>query len=252
MVHPRSRPAGTGPPRSPARTWHRILGLTGAAFLLLLVITGILLQHPDGLGLDRRFASAPSLLRWYGIDAPDVGVVYADERAIYAQLAGRTFRDAQPLDEVEGELRGVASVAGLGLVATDAGVWLYDPEGRFVDRFDAPGMAIRLGRVGDDVVLESDRGRYRADPSLIEWRASAIVPRLWSTPRPASAEEVRALQASYLAQVLSWERVLLDLHSGRLFGPAGPFLIDAGALVLLVTALTGLFLALGPRGSQNP
>ena len=36
--------------------WHRRLGLTAAPFVLVLVVTGVLLNRSDGLGLDRREA----------------------------------------------------------------------------------------------------------------------------------------------------------------------------------------------------
>lgn len=38
---------------------------------------------------------------------------------------------------------------------------------------------------------------------------------------------------------LNWQRLLLDLHAGRLFGLAGQLVMDLAALVLVVLALTG-------------
>ncbi len=45
---------------------------------------------------------------------------------------------------------------------------------------------------------------------------------------------------------LPLERVVLDLHSGRLFGWLGPYVMDAAALGLLIVAITGLLLAARP------
>ena len=61
------------PPRSAIRVGHRLLGLIGAAFLIVLVLTGVAAQHPTALGLDQRYVQARSLLAWYGIRAPDMG-----------------------------------------------------------------------------------------------------------------------------------------------------------------------------------
>ena len=41
---------------------------------------------------------------------------------------------------------------------------------------------------------------------------------------------------------LPLERVLLDLHSGRIFGEAGVWLVDAAALLFLLLAGSGLWL----------
>ena len=42
---------------------------------------------------------------------------------------------------------------------------------------------------------------------------------------------------------VNWERVLLDLHSGRLFGPWGVRLVDAMALLFAVLAVSGLIIS---------
>jgi len=39
---------------------------------------------------------------------------------------------------------------------------------------------------------------------------------------------------------LSWERLLLDLHSGRLFGAAGVYVVDAAGLLFALLALSGV------------
>jgi hypothetical protein len=41
------------------------------------------------------------------------------------------------------------------------------------------------------------------------------------------------------ARWLSWERVLLDLHSGRLFGQAGVWVVDAVGVLLITLASSG-------------
>jgi hypothetical protein len=38
---------------------------------------------------------------------------------------------------------------------------------------------------------------------------------------------------------LSWERLLLDLHSGRLFGQAGVWIVDAVGVLLITLASSG-------------
>ena len=226
-----------------------MLGLFGAAFLILLVVTGVAVQHPTALGLDQRYVQSPSLLAWYGISPPEVAYLYVDQGIAYAQLDERTYRGQQQLVEVEGELRGVKTVTGVSLVATTRGVWLYDADARFVDRFDPPGIPLRLGNSGDAALLETDRGTFLADADFLSWslRSATDAPLAnWAIAAPPTEEHRHAFQRLYLDKVVSWERLLIDLHSGRLFGWLGPYVMDAAALGLLIVAITGLLLAARP------
>ena len=45
-----------------------------------------------------------------------------------------------------------------------------------------------------------------------------------------------------LAQGLSLERLLLDVHSGRIFGRYGPWVVDAAAIALLMLGLSGVWI----------
>jgi len=47
--------------------WHRRIGLLASAFIVFLVITGIVLQHSDDLGLPSKHLANSWLLKHYGI-----------------------------------------------------------------------------------------------------------------------------------------------------------------------------------------
>ena len=49
------------------RRWHIWVGLFAVVFLLLLVITGFLLNRSEVLGLDKPQIKARWLTRWYGL-----------------------------------------------------------------------------------------------------------------------------------------------------------------------------------------
>lgn len=246
MATPDPRQEGS-PPRPAVRAGHRLLGLIGAVFLIVLVITGIATQHPTALGLDQRYVQSRSLLAWYGISAPDIAVMYVDQSIDYAQLEDRIYRGQRQLDEVEGELRGVASVTGVSLVATSRGVWLYDAHARFIDRFDPPGVPLRIGTNDHAALLETSQGTFLADADLLSWSAADAPLANWVSATQPTEAQTHTLQNRYLDEVLSWERLLIDLHSGRLFGGLGPYVVDAAALVLLLAAITGLLLAARSR-----
>jgi uncharacterized iron-regulated membrane protein len=45
-----------------------------------------------------------------------------------------------------------------------------------------------------------------------------------------------------MGEVLPTERLLLDLHSGRIFGAAGPWIFDIAALLLILLSLSGTWI----------
>ena len=53
----------------------------------------------------------------------------------------------------------------------------------------------------------------------------------------------------YLGEGPSLERVLLDFHSGRIFGPVGIVVYDLLALMVLVLSISGLIIWV--RGKRN-
>ena len=71
---------------------------------------------------------------------------------------------------------------------------------------------------------------------------------MWSVPAALPADELAALQADFLSRILPLERVLLDVHSGRIGGMIGTILMDGAAVLLLLLALSGSWLWLRRRG----
>ena len=49
--------------------WHRYIGLAAALFVIVLTVTGLLLNHTEELGLDSSSVQSDTLLDWYGIHA---------------------------------------------------------------------------------------------------------------------------------------------------------------------------------------
>ena len=53
------------------RKWHRRIGFSASLFLFNLAITGILLNHYEGLELHKKYIQNNILLDWYGVKAPN-------------------------------------------------------------------------------------------------------------------------------------------------------------------------------------
>lgn len=242
------------------RHLHRWLGIILLAPLLLLIATGIPLNHTDDLDLDRHHIDSPGLLRLYGIrpQPPDQG--FQVGQAWISQARGALFLDDRRIDEVPGSLLGAAKLDRLLIVATTQAMALYMPDGRPIDTLPVPeharpatAFAIQDGHP----TVATKAGTYRLDSRLSDWirGPGELTDHIRARALPAGLRT--RITESLAASTLSWERLLLDLHTGRLFGPLGPWVVDAAALTLALLGATGCLIWLriamrrGRRSRRN-
>ena len=236
-------PSGLEPPSQAGRRRHRVLGIAGAILLIVFVASGVAVQHTAELGLDIRYVNAPWLLRWYGIEAPRDHRAYRAGDTAWVQLGDRLFADAHPLALRLGTLRGAVELDALTLLADETSVWMLDARQQLVDQLRAPAPIEALGLSRNGVVIDTLGGTFGSDRSLLDWEpADDAVDVAWAESATLDAPTLHSLEQAYVAEILTWERLLLDIHSGRALGAAGPYLVDLAALLLLALAVTGLWL----------
>lgn len=227
------------------RRWHARVGAVAALFLIFLVLSGLALNHSDALGLDRLEVKWPGLMAWYGLKAVCPPQGYPVGSSFFAWQRGKwTLRGAR-VASGSGEPVGAVEAARLVYVATSRGLYLYQPDGRLVDRMEGdalPGLPVtRLGRVGSRVALEAGGQSYTSADGLDWEKLASSAPVVWARLAPIPKAEQERL-APLFSPELSLERVLLDFHSGRIFGRYGPLAVDLLALALLALGLTGLWM----------
>jgi len=121
-------------------------------------------------------------------------------------------------------------------------------DGEIAERLDANGTAWR--QIGVDsagaIVVRADGTTRRYDPVLGSFDDGAIAPPVrWSLEAATPAELAQTLNRNYRGHGLSLERVLLDLHTGRLFGSLGVLIVNTASVMLLVLVISGFILWVG-------
>lgn len=217
--------------------WHRRLGVVSALFVLLLAITGVLLNHTHELNLAGKPLDSGWLSRHYGLPSSPAAsdFVHPLPAGKLQARTGKLWLDDTVLGDCQ-RLVGVIEQAEQVLVACPDRLLLLTPGGGLIDQADTlRGVPEGLSAVtlqGEEVLLHRGDATFSVDLASLSVsavtgsRAGATSP----APVPASA-------------VLNWERVVLDLHSGRLFGRGGVWLMDAMALLFGVLAVSGLVMA---------
>jgi len=227
--------------------WHRWIGGIAALFVLLLTISGLLLNHTDELGLADRTVQWDPLLDRYAVQAPRHAHSYRAGRLQVTQLGERLFLGQVMMPGRFAHLIGVRPVSQGYVVALRDGLLLLSPSGELVERLDeSAGLPLPVERLGStpsgQLAVQAQAVVYVADAELLEWRSQGPGRVDWSRETPLSERQLQGFRTSYRHQMISQERLLLDLHSGRLWGPWGVWLMDGAALLLLLLAVTGLTL----------
>jgi hypothetical protein len=222
--------------------WHRRLGLAAALLVCVLAVTGLALNHGEALRLDSRQLRTAWLLDWYGIERPPP-VSFAADAHWVTWWEPTLYLDGHPVTESPAPLGAAPAGPDLIAVAFADGLLLLTAEGTLVERLGLAALPGTLRAIGTapagTLTVATEGGIFTADAELLGWQPSSATP-VWARPAPLP-ETIRARLAAAAGGLgLPIERVLLDVHSGRILGSWGPWLMDAAALGLLALAATGL------------
>jgi hypothetical protein len=224
--------------------WHRRVGVLAAFFVLVLVITGILLNHSSQWGLDRRFVDWPWLSQAYGDDSAELPAFQLGEHWVSRAANGRIYFDSVEVAPCRGRLIGAVAADGLLVAGCAEELLLIAGSGELVESVTAStGLPVPLqavGLVGSQVVLQVEGDWWRADMEQMDFsqRAAAggtVIRQLAPDRLPETVRQEIPVPDHWL----TWERLLLDLHSGRLFGRAGVLWVDGVGVLVGSLATSG-------------
>ncbi len=226
--------------------WHRRLGILLILFIIWLSATGILLNHTSDLHLAKQPVHQQFLLSLYGIERPLIQSYQLGEQWLSHSGEHLYFNTAQ-IGNCSGRFLGVAittasSPAVIAAACGDDIILLTEP-GELIERISGSyQLPLPLQVLGlcdtskQTICFKADNRAFTLNVNEVSWSETAEnIITLSSTKPPAALQT--ALEQNTLS--LHWERVILDLHSGRLLG-LGPWLMDIVGVLLIVLGLSGL------------
>lgn len=225
--------------------WHRRIGLAAIVLVIILAITGILLNHTESLQLDETYVESSAILNWYGLEPEGEIVSYIIKKHIVSTWGKQLFFDNQPVARTTQILRGVVWAEQLVIAAFDTEIFLLTHEGELVERVPTSQSFSSIQRLGlkyeRPVIETGDPLYYMADEHILDWDVIINDGIEWSVKTQLSESQIGELRHAFRGNGISMERVILDLHSGRIFGRYGIYLMDAAAIALLWLSLSGLW-----------
>lgn len=211
----------------PVTRWHRALGIASTLIVIVTVLTGLTLNDGQSLGLSEGHPHNALVDRLYRQSAASVPQGFETPRGWVTQLGAQTYLDTQPIAQHDTPLIGALVRDDMLLIAYRDGLVQYDDKGQLVESYGAlDGLPPPLSQLGGDakaVAVETASGVLYFDRTgQGERRAERSHDRLVN-PARLPRELKASLADAYRGSGVTYERVLLDLHSGRLFGRVGGF-----------------------------
>jgi len=233
--------------------WHRRTGLLAAVFVLTLGVTGFCLNHTGEWQWDRLAVRSPLLLRWYGVAQPERMQGYLLDGRWWSELGGQLFIDAVPVAACQGQLVGALKTGGQLVAACSKELVLLTADFAVIERIAGahalPMPVERIGALADRLFLLADGKGYVSDLDALSFAEAAHAEVQWSTAQSLPSELVARLAPFAAGDSITLERVLLDIHSGRILGRWGVYLVDVMAGLFVLLAVTGVIA--WQRGNDN-
>lgn len=218
---------------------HRYIGLASAIVLIMLSMTGIALNHTEYLKLDSQMIKSSTILDWYGIQAPNKLTTFKTKNNWLTQAKQSIYFNSTLLLKSEKQLIGIVETDAFIVIALSDSLHLLSLDGEIIEHISFNSID-KIGLTQQqEIVLKTDSKILISNDELVSWHPSKLVRIHWSTPSQTPKTISNKINQNFRSSILPMERVILDLHSGRLFGLAGVIIVDISGVFLILLALSG-------------
>lgn len=240
------------------REWHRKLGIIAAFFIIFLSLSGVALNHTTTLSLEHQAISQPWLLDHYGISPPtDVRFYQQNSQHNSGNLHitnNLIWLNNKLLMESSSDLVAATFISSaqdpesqIVLVANSNQLSLFNLQGDLIDQlgddFGVPANITAINVHELDVVVKTESGYFTSNTDFLVWQEVTFVNEpVWITPIEVSDNLKATAELAYRSQFLTLERIILDAHSGRIFGLFGVLFMDVVAILLILLSLSGIYI----------
>ena len=230
------------------RKWHQRIGLTAAVFLIWLGSSGAILSRSDQFGFDAMRVRWDWLTALYGLSAEAPRMGFEAQGHWMAATRESTLLDARVVEPRIPPPIGFVPLAGVTgrqlVIGTSESLVIVGEDGVRVDELRAPILPVaslrRIGTTADGGIAVQDFDAFESRDGGNTWVAVLPQSVKWSQPAPLPGAQRKAIEQFAKPSVLV-EQVLIDLHSGRLFGPIGAWIITLVGVLALGLSISGVW-----------
>jgi len=219
---------------------HRHIGFAISLVLILLSLTGIALNHTSELQLDQRYIKSPFILDWYGIASSKNPKSYAIQTHWLSQLEGTLYLNNKAILKAKEPLIGAISMTDFIVAAFPNTLLLLTPEGELIESISKANIE-KIALQKNLIFIQNQQQIYFSSDQLLSWQKTEQPPDAWALPSLLPSAMTEELKQKSRERILDYERLTLDIHSGRFFGAWGVYLMDVSAILLIFLAITGVW-----------
>ena len=223
--------------------WHRRIGLAAGVLVLLLALTGILLSHADKFALYDTTVAHPWVARVYDAElhVPPRAVETAAGWVVW--IDGDLYLDGAPLAEGFETIIGTAAAGGAIAVAAPSELLIFNSLGEIVERLgpaSLPGRIEAIGGTADGSAAVKTADAIFTTRDFLDWQPDTGAAIRWNGILADAPQTIVApALAAHRGAGVPLHRIVADIHSGRILGSWGPYLMDAAAISLIILAISG-------------
>jgi len=223
--------------------WHKYLGLFAGVFTLWITFSGVLLNHSHELALDQRHLPNSWALTRLNTQAPSVVAYKAGEQWVI-QLNDRLYLNSQEIATNSSPLIGATSLQQMLIAATTESLWLFDNSGQLIEQINwgliLPSLPEKIAITTDgQLIIYTDNKWHSSDEAMFSWQAVTVDNFQLVQPTRLPEKMMQQLTENYSGKSMNYEQLLLGLHTGRIFGRYGAYLVDLVAIMLATLAISG-------------
>ncbi|MGY8814663.1 MAG: PepSY domain-containing protein [Gammaproteobacteria bacterium] len=224
--------------------WHKILGMIATIFIIVLSITGFLLLHTDDFNLQDNLVANETLLNWYDIKPDQSPVTYKVGSKWITVIDDQVYFEEQPLPNYNETFHGAVNRDSFYVLAFENSIDLLTEDGERIERLtNIHGVPQGIESIGINsdagIYLKTSNNYFVSDLNLTNWQATIQQDIRWSARSEAPESYIDQIMQLYRGSGLPMERVILDLHSGRILGELGIWLVDIVVIIFLALSFTG-------------
>ena len=226
--------------------WHRYVGITAALFVIILSITGLVLNFNDRLQLDQTHLHSTWLLDHYNIGSFPI-TSFQLKTKVVSQASDYIYLDGAYALHLREKLVGAIELHNDILLATQSSLFLIDPSGQIIEEVGTysglPEKPLGIAATSEGFpVVRGINTYWKGSKTLTAWQPLQGPHPKWVAPTDTPDLLNETIQQHARSHEINLERIILDLHSGRLLGAWGQNIMSIAAVLLLVLAITGTIL----------
>ena len=227
--------------------WHRRIGVVVALPLLLLSITGIALNHEQIFKLDETYIDSPLILDWYQVSPIEEPKAIKIDQTWVTLLDDTLYLNTNRKSTNFHLLIGASKLGEIIAVADERSLMLFTADSfELIERVNRaalpPGKIQAISAKSGRLAIDTTAGQYIYDELIQQYSSDAIRPPISPPVYSQISPKLRSeIIADWRSQGVSIWRLILDIHTGRVFGQLGTLINDLAALCILLLVASGLY-----------